>query len=75
MTSALIPWNACAVYMAATLGVATLAYAPFAFFNWINPIIALLYGIFCIKILPLADDADESAEGVPTVARPLPSAG
>lgn len=75
VTSALIPWNACAVYMAATLGVATLAYAPFAFFNWINPIIALLYGIFCIKILPLADDAAEAAELVPTAARPLPSAG
>ncbi|SFT64818.1 Na+/H+ antiporter NhaC [Pseudomonas marincola] len=61
VTSSLIPWNACAVYMAATLGVATLSYAPFAFFNWINPIIALIYGIFCIKIMPLhAPENDRS---------------
>ncbi|WP_298189058.1 Na+/H+ antiporter NhaC [uncultured Pseudomonas sp.] len=59
VTSALIPWNACAVYMAATLGVATLSYAPFALFNWINPIIALIYGIFCIKILPLVNQESE----------------
>ena len=32
--SALIPWNSCgAYYMAATLGVATLSYLPYAVFN------------------------------------------
>ncbi len=44
ITSALIPWNTCGAYMAGTLGVATLTYAPFAFFNWINPLVALLLG-------------------------------
>ena len=53
----------------------SLAYAPFAFFNWINPIIALLYGIFCIKILPLANEPDDAAELAPSGARPLPSVG
>ncbi len=62
VTSSLIPWNACGVYMAATLGVATLSYAPFAFFNWINPLIALVYGIFCIKILPLVEPAEAPAQ-------------
>jgi NhaC family Na+:H+ antiporter len=33
MTSALIPWNTCGAYMAATLGVATFEYAPYAIFN------------------------------------------
>jgi len=28
-TSALIPWNSCVAYMAATLGVATLSYLPY----------------------------------------------
>src|SRR5215470_19597039 len=32
-TGALIPWNSCGAYMAATLGVATLSYAPWAIFN------------------------------------------
>lgn len=41
-TSALVPWNSCGAYMAATLGVATLSYAPFAIFNLANPLLAIL---------------------------------
>ena len=33
MTSPLVPWNTCGAFMAATLGVSTLQYAPFAFFT------------------------------------------
>ncbi len=43
-TSALVPWNTCGAFMAQTLGVATFAYAPFAFFNLINPLVSALYG-------------------------------
>ncbi len=56
LTSALIPWNTGGAYMAATLGVATFAYAPFAFFNWINPIVAIIYALFNFKIVPLEED-------------------
>ena len=41
MTSVLVPWNTCGVYVSAVLGVPTLAYAPYAFLNWMNPIVAL----------------------------------
>jgi len=41
VTSALVPWNSCGAYMAATLGVATVHYAPFAFFNIMSPIITV----------------------------------
>jgi NhaC family Na+:H+ antiporter len=44
LTSPLVPWNTCGAYMAATLGVATFAYLPFAFFNLINPLVSILYG-------------------------------
>ena len=44
LTSPLIPWNTCGAYMAATLGVATFAYLPYAFFNLINPLISVAYG-------------------------------
>jgi NhaC family Na+:H+ antiporter len=44
LTSPLVPWNTCGAYMAATLGVATLAYLPFAFFNLVNPLISIVYG-------------------------------
>ncbi len=44
LTSPLVPWNTCGAYMAATLGVATLAYLPFAFLNLVNPLISIIYG-------------------------------
>jgi len=44
LTSPLVPWNTCGAYMSATLGVATLAYLPFAFFNLINPLVSIVYG-------------------------------
>jgi Na+:H+ antiporter, NhaC family len=53
LSSPLIPWNACGVYMAGTLAVATIAYLPYCFFNLINPVIALLFAFLNIKILRL----------------------
>lgn len=44
LTSPLVPWNTCGAYMFATLGVAPLAYLPFAFLNLINPLVSLFYG-------------------------------
>lgn len=44
LTSPLVPWNTCGAFMASTLGVATFAYLPFAFFNLINPLVSILYG-------------------------------
>ena len=45
--------------MAQTLGVSTLAYAPFAIFNLINPFIAALYGFLHISIAPLPATKDQ----------------
>ena len=59
MTSALVPWNTCGAFMAATLGVPTLAYAPYAFVNLLNPVIAIVYGITNFKIVPLDQDGEE----------------
>jgi NhaC family Na+:H+ antiporter len=50
LTSPLVPWNTCGAYMAATLGVATFAYLPFAFLNLINPLVSIFYGITGISI-------------------------
>lgn len=43
LTSVLVPWNTCGAFMAQTLGVPTLSYAPFAFFNLVNPIVAAVF--------------------------------
>ncbi|HUG99480.1 MAG TPA: Na+/H+ antiporter NhaC [Gammaproteobacteria bacterium] len=50
LTSPLIPWNTCGAYMAATLGVATLAYLPWCFLNLVNPLVAALLGFRGITI-------------------------
>ena len=54
MTSALIPWNTCGAYMAATLGVATFDYAPYAIFNLACPLIAIGFGYLACKQKPAA---------------------
>jgi len=54
ITSPLVPWNTCGAYMAATLGVPTLAYLPFCFFNLVNPAIAIAYGYLRYHQEPLA---------------------
>ncbi len=51
ITSPLVPWNTCAVYMFGVLGVSPLAYAPFAFFLLLVPVIGILYAYFDFKIL------------------------
>ncbi len=53
ITSCLIPWNNGGVFMASTLGVPTLAYLPFAFLNYINPIISIIYGYTGITMTKL----------------------
>jgi len=44
VTSPLVPWNSCGAYMTGVLGVPTLEYLPFAFFNLVNPLIAIVFG-------------------------------
>lgn len=53
ITSPLVPWNTCGAYMAATLGVATLDYLPYAFFNLVNPLLAGILAYTGFKILKL----------------------
>jgi NhaC family Na+:H+ antiporter len=45
VTSVLVPWNTCGAYTSSVLGVATLTYLPFCFFNLLSPIISLILGI------------------------------
>ncbi len=44
VTSPLVPWNTCGIYITSILGVGTLAYAPFAFFNYLLPVVFIVYG-------------------------------
>lgn len=42
VTSVLVPWNTCGAYFSTVLGVATLTYLPFAFFNLLSPICSII---------------------------------
>jgi NhaC family Na+:H+ antiporter len=57
LTSPLVPWNSCGLFMSGTLGVATLVYLPYCFLNLINPFISIFYGFTGITMekLPTAD--------------------
>lgn len=70
VTSPLVPWNSCGAYMAGVLGVATVAYLPFCFFNLLSPLISLFYGFTGINI-----EHVEPAAGVPgpTASGPGPA--
>ena len=61
LTSALVPWNTCGAYMSATLGVSTFMYAPFAFFNILCPIIAVIYGYSQIALQEHRPATDKQA--------------
>lgn len=50
VTSVLVPWNTCGATQATILGVATLTYLPFCFFNIISPIMTIIFAYFNIKI-------------------------
>lgn len=56
VTSALVPWNTCGAYMSGVLGVATLAYLPFCFFNIISPLMTVLQGALGWRIARLPPD-------------------
>lgn len=62
ITSPLIPWNTCGAYMNGVLGVNPLDYLFYAFFNLINPLLAIVYGYLGIRILKLDPPASVTAE-------------
>jgi len=41
LTSVLVPWNTCGAYHTGVLGVPTFQYLPYAFLNYLNPIVAI----------------------------------
>jgi NhaC family Na+:H+ antiporter len=65
VTSPLIPWNSCGAYMTATLGVSTFVYFPYCFFNFLNPILGLIYGFAGINIQRLPPENQPAIEALP----------
>lgn len=55
VTSVLVPWNSCGAYFATVMGVATLTYLPFAFFNLLTPICSVVIAKLGISMTKLGE--------------------
>ncbi len=58
----IVPWSIAGVYMAGTLGVPTVDYAPFAFMCYLGVAMALIYGFTGFAIAPKVNE-DETVPG------------
>ncbi|MGY0497416.1 Na+/H+ antiporter NhaC [Nocardia sp. FBN12] len=63
VTSPLVPWNSCGAFMGAALGVSTLLYLPFAFFNIASPLLSVAYGFTGFKIEKVSPASPEDTTG------------
>lgn len=50
VTSVLVPWNTCGATQSTVLGVPTLVFLPYCFFNIISPFMTILFAYLNIKI-------------------------
>jgi NhaC family Na+:H+ antiporter len=50
LTSVRVPWNTCGVVQSTVLGISTLAYLPYCFFNLLSPIVSLTIAAIGYKI-------------------------
>ncbi|MFT6969690.1 MAG: NhaC family Na+:H+ antiporter [Roseivirga sp.] len=62
VTSVLVPWNTCGAYHSNVLGVATLDYLPYAFFNLISPLMTIAFAYLNIKIRRIAKPNSDKTE-------------
>ncbi|EKE72187.1 Na+/H+ antiporter NhaC [Gallaecimonas xiamenensis] len=60
ITSPLVPWNTCGAYMHSVLLVSPADYFLYAFFNLINPVLAVIYAYLGVKILRLTPPQQDS---------------
>lgn len=50
VTSVLVPWNTCGLTQSTVLGVATLTYLPYCFFNYLSPVTSIVVATIGWKI-------------------------
>jgi NhaC family Na+:H+ antiporter len=65
VTSVLVPWNTCGAYISGVLGVSTAAYFPYCFFNFLSPILDVVYGFVGFKVPPVDDPVGTTSPAPP----------
>lgn len=56
LTSTLIPWNTCGAFLYSVLGVSALQYGRYAIFNYLTPIIIIIFAYLNINVTMIKDD-------------------
>ncbi|MCK5136184.1 MAG: Na+/H+ antiporter NhaC [Bacteroidales bacterium] len=56
ITSVLVPWNTCGATQSRVLGVPTMEYLPYAFFNFLSPLFSILFAYLNYRIRRYGDD-------------------
>lgn len=64
VTSVLVPWNTCGAYASSVLGVPTLAYLPWCFFNLLCPVISIFMASMHWSIVEKKNDAQTARAGI-----------
>ncbi|MDD2447377.1 MAG: Na+/H+ antiporter NhaC [Tissierellia bacterium] len=64
VTSALVPWNTCGIFLTGILGVSTWEYARYAVFNYLTPIVVIIFGFTGLFIYKISDDPSTVIEPV-----------
>ena len=59
VTSVLVPWNTCGMTQSTVLGVPTLTYLPYCFFNLISPLMSILIALMGWRIYKAAPENTE----------------
>lgn len=58
VTSALIPWNTCGAFLYGVLGVTAWEYGRYAVFNYMMPLVVVIFGFLGLFMYKLKDDPD-----------------
>ena len=62
VTSCLVPWNTCGVFIGTTLGVTTAVYAPWAVFNYTMPVVCFLMAIIGVTVTKMTPEEQTKAD-------------
>jgi len=62
LTSVLVPWNTCGATQSRVLGVPTVEYIPFAFFNMLSPLFSILFASVNYRIRRFGNDKKSSGK-------------
>nr|MCR5374693.1 Na+/H+ antiporter NhaC [Lachnospiraceae bacterium] len=50
VTSVLVPWNTCGLYVSSILGISVMKFLPYAFFNYLTPVVVIILAYLKVTV-------------------------